>query len=189
VGLLSRAALKRLGFAQIGRDVRVSDRASFHGVDRIALGDHVRIDDFVVMSAGVGGIRIGHHVHVAVYTSLIGAGCITLEDFSNLSARVCIYSSSDDYSGAHMTNPMVPPEFTGVQHADVRVGRHVIIGAGSVVLPGVVLAEGVAVGALSLINRDCAPFTIHAGTPARQIGERSRALLELEKRFLASQGG
>jgi galactoside O-acetyltransferase len=183
----SRAALESMGFAALGQDVQVSELASFHGVSRIALGDHVRIDDFCVISAGAGGISIGSHVHVAVFCSLIGAGMITLRDFSNLSSRVAIYSSNDDYSGAAMTNPLVPVEFTKVEHADVTVGRHVIIGSGSVILPGVTLEEGVAVGALSLIKVDCKAFGIYAGQPARRIAERSRALLDMERRWLASQ--
>jgi galactoside O-acetyltransferase len=99
---------------------------------------------------------------------------------------VSLYSSSDDYTGVHLTNPTVPPAYTGVKHADVRLGRHAIVGAGSVILPGVILGEGVAIGALSLVNRSCEPFGIFAGTPARRVGDRSRQLLEAEQRFLAS---
>jgi acetyltransferase-like isoleucine patch superfamily enzyme len=55
------------------------------------------------------------------------------------------------------------------------------VGAGRILLPGVTLGEGAAVGALSLVRRDVEPFTIVAGTPAKPIGERSRRLLELEQ--------
>ncbi len=189
MGTLDRAALEQLGFAALGDDVRVSDRASVYGASRIALGSHVRIDDFCVLSAGAGGIQIGSHVHVAVYTSLIGAGRIVLGDFANLSSRVAVYSSSDDYSGRTMTNPTVPDEFKDVTHADVSIGRHVIVGAGSVILPGATLADGVAIGALSLVRGSCEAFSIHGGVPARRLGERSRELLEVEKRFRATQGG
>ena len=42
---------------------------------------------------------------------------------------------------------------------------------------------GVAVGALSLIRKDCQFFGIYMGIPAKRIGERKRDLLELEKRL------
>lgn len=184
--MLSRDAIDAMGFAAVGENVQISDRASFYGISRITLGNHVRIDDFCVLSAGDGGIIIGNYVHVAVFSSLIGKGKITLSDFCNLSSRVSVYSSNDDYSGAALTNPTVPTEYTGVTHADVWLGRHVIIGSGSVVLPGVTLEEGVAVGALSLVNRDCKAFGIYAGNPARRIKDRKRDLLEVEKRFLQS---
>lgn len=183
MGVLSREQIERMGFAAVGENVALSDKASFYGCGRIAIGSNVRIDDFCVLSAGQGGIVLGDHIHVAVYTSLIGAGRIALGDFCNLSSRVSIYSSSDDYSGATMTNPTVPAAYTGVRHADVTLGRHVIVGAGSVVLPGVTLEEGVAVGALSLVQADCAAFGIYAGTPARRIKERRRDLLALEQQF------
>lgn len=175
--------LQTLGLASFGEDVRISRKASIYNPGRISLGSHVRIDDFCVLSAGEGGIEIGDYVHIAVYCSLIGAGNIKLNDFCNLSSRVSIYSSNDDYSGEHLTNPTIPDQFTGVTHADVLFGKHVIIGAGAVVLPGVCLEVGVAVGSLSLVSKNCAAFGIYSGIPARRIGERKRDLLELEKQL------
>lgn len=185
--MLSREAIEMLGFASVGINVQISDKASFYGIDRIELGSNIRIDDFCVLSAGINGIAIGNHVHIAVYSSLIGAGRMTLSDFCNISSRVAIYSSNDDYSGGAMTNPTVPGQYTGVTHADVFLGKHVIVGSGSVILPGVVLEEGVAVGALSLVHKRCEAFGIYAGNPAKLIKNRKRDLLELEKQFLASK--
>jgi galactoside O-acetyltransferase len=185
--MLPRAAIERMGFSSVGDNVQISDRASFYGVARIALGSNVRIDDFCVLSAGEGGISIGLHVHIAVYSSLIGAGKITLGDFCNISSRVSIYSSNDDYSGASLTNPTVPIEYTNVTHADVLLGKHVIVGSGSVILPGVTLGEGVAVGAISFVNSNCEAFGIYVGNPARRVKERIRGLLELEQQFMASK--
>ncbi len=185
--MLSREAIEALGFASMGENVQISDRASFYGATRITLGSNVRIDDFCVLAAGVGGILIGNYVHIAVGSSLIGAGKITMSDFSGLSSRISIYSSSDDYSGATLTNPTVPSEYTGVTSADVFLGKHVIVGSGSVILPGVTLEEGVAVGALSLVHKRCEAFGIYAGNPARRIKERKRDLLDLEQRFMASK--
>ena len=186
MAMLSREAIGKLGFLSVGENVQISDRASFYGVDRISIGDNTRIDDFCVLSSGKGGISIGHHVHIAVYSSLIGAGNIKISDFCNISSRVSIYSSNDDYSGGAMTNPTLPKEYTNVMHADVFFGKHVIVGSGSIILPNVTLAEGVAVGALSLVNRNCEAFGVYAGNPAQRIKERKRDFLELEKHILAN---
>lgn len=184
MGQLTREQIAQMGFASVGDEVFLSDKASFYNCQNIRLGSRVRIDDFCVLSAGEGGIDIGSFIHIGVCSSLIGRGQIRLEDFANLSSRVSVYSSSDDYSGISLTNPMVPEEFKQVQHADVRIGRHVIIGAGSVVLPGTLLEEGVAVGSLSLINKSCASFGVYAGIPARRVSERKRDLLALEAQLL-----
>ena len=186
MGFLSQSEINDMGFSRVGKNPRLSDKASYYNCKNIAIGDNVRIDDFCVISAGTAGIQIGNHIHIAVYSSLIGAGKISLDDFSNISSRVAIYSSNDDYSGASMTNPTLPVGFTNVTHADVSIGRHVIIGAGSVVLPGVVLEEGVAIGALSLVSKNCKAFGIYSGVPARRIKERKKDLLELEKSFKAT---
>lgn len=180
---LTNEQIGEMGFAHYGKNVMLSDKASYYNCKNIRIGNNVRIDDFCVLSAGVGGIDIGNYIHIAVFSSLIGKENISLANFCNISSRVSIYSSNDDYSGATMTNPTVLPEFTNVQHAKVKIGRHVIIGAGSIVLPGVTLEDGVAVGALSLVKKDCKSFGIYMGIPARRIGERKRDLLVLEKKF------
>lgn len=181
--MLNRLEISKMGFASVGENVKISKHASFYNCENIYIGNNSRIDDYCVISAGEGCIYIGNYVHIAVYTSLIGAGKITLSDFSNLSSRVSIYSSNDDYTGKHMTNPTVPSEMTGVLHADVYLGKHVIVGCGSVILPGINLEEGVAIGALSLVNKSCKSFGVYAGNPAKFRHERSRGLLEIEKKF------
>ena len=184
MAVLTRDLIERMGFLSLGDNVHISDRASFYGLAKISLGNNVRIDDYCTLSAGEGGINIGNYVHVSVYASLIGAENITLSDFSGLSARVSIYSSSDDYSGSFMTNPTVPSVYTGAKHIGVQLGKHVIVGSGSVILPGVTLEDGVAVGALSLVTKSCKAFGIYAGNPARRIAERKRDLLELEQQLM-----
>ena len=179
--------LKTMGFKKLGNNVKLSKRASIYNVSNISIGNNSRIDDFCVLSAGEGGIQIGKNVHIAVYSSLIGKGTITLEDFANISSRVAIYSSNDDYSGEYMTNPTVPEQYTNVTHSPVYIGKHTIIGAGSVVLPGVTIEDGVSIGALSLVNKDCISFYIYAGTPAKKNKPRSKKLLELEKQMTDSQ--
>jgi len=181
----SEEELYMLGFKDCGENVKISTRASIYGADKISIGNNVRIDDFCIVSAG-DGISIGSYVRIAVYSSLIGKGKIELGDFSGLSARVSVYSSSDNYSGKFMTNPMVPDEYTGVHHSSVKLGRHVIVGTGSVILPGSILEEGVAVGALSLVKGRCREFGIYSGTPAKRISERKKNLLDLERRFMSS---
>jgi galactoside O-acetyltransferase len=64
------------------------------------------------------------------------------------------------------------------------IEKHVIIGAGSVVLPGAILNEGVAIGSNSLVYKECKPWSIYAGSPVKFIKERAKNALELEKELL-----
>jgi galactoside O-acetyltransferase len=188
MAFLSEEAVAALGFARVGRDVRISDKASFYHPERISIAARARIDDFCILSAGRGGIAVGRYVHIACYCSLIGDGCIEMEDFSGLSSRVAVYSSSDDFSGRGLAHPTVPEDLRRVAHAPVVLRRHALVGAGSVILPGVTLGLGSAVGALSLVRDDLEAFWIYAGIPARKLMPRQKDLLALEAEVLRRDG-
>jgi galactoside O-acetyltransferase len=178
----SRDELEKMGFKLLGENVLISDKASIYNAKNIEIGSNVRIDDFVILSPS-SEMVIGDYVHIACYSSIIGKGKIIIGDFVGISGRVSIYSSSDDYTGLGMTNPMVPEKFKKVNNGDVVLGKHTIIGAGSVILPNVTIGDGCAVGALTLINRDCDKFSIYSGTPAMKIGKRQTKFLKYEEEF------
>lgn len=178
--------LDALGLAALGTNVLVSRKASIHSPERIHLGNHVRIDDFAVLTCGPDAeVRIGDHVHVAAQAALYGGGGILIEDFVTVSGRTCIYSATDDYSGDVLTNPTVPAHFTRVIRQRVVLRRHVVVGAGGIVLPGVTIGEGSATGAMTLVNRDLDPWGIYVGVPARLLRPRSRGLLAAEAELRA----
>ena len=100
-----------------------------------------------------------------------------------ISYRSAVYAESDDYSGNSMTNPMIPDEFRGVYGGKVLLKKHAIVGSGSTILPGVIIGEGSAVGAMSLVSKEIEPWTICTGIPAKKIKDRSREILVKEKEF------
>ena len=174
--------LKTIGFKHVGKDDLISRKASIYGAEEISIGNHVRIDDFCILS---GKIELQNYIHIAAYTALYGGEKgIYIADFANLSSRICVYSVSDDYSGETMTNPMVPEEYKNVDSRPVYIGKHAIIGSTSVILPGVIIAEGSSFGSFSLINHDSDAWSINAGIPFHKIRNRSRKLLELEQKFM-----
>lgn len=183
MAFLSEQSLSSFGFKRLGKGVLLSEKVSIYGAENISIGDYSRIDDFCILSAGSGGIVVGSYVHISCYASLIGQARISIGKFSNISGRVSIYSSSDDFSGGAMIGPLVGTDYTNVQHDSVHIERHVVVGAGSIVLPGVKIGEGVSVGAMSLVNRDCDPYGIYVGSPARRVKERSLAFLKLAHEF------
>lgn len=184
MSFLNQEEIEKLGFKSVGENCLLSRKASFYNCSNIIIGNNVRIDDFCVLSAGKKGIEIGSFIHIAVFCSLMGNEKIILNDFSGLSSRVSIYSSNDDYSGETLTNPMIPDKYKKVTHAPVTLEKHVIVGSGSIILPGVCLNTGAAVGALSLVSKDIPEFEIHSGVPARKIKNRKRDLLITENKFL-----
>lgn len=178
----SKEELKEIGLKSCGENVLISKKASLYSVEDIEIGSDVRIDDFCILS---GKISIGNNIHIAAYSALFSGDVgIELEDFVGISSRTTIYAISDDYSGEFMTNPTVEDKYRNVIGKKVIMKKHSIIGASSVVLPGVTLYEGAAVGSCSLVNKDCKEWSINIGMPAKYLKERSKNIIKLELEFI-----
>ena len=179
---LTTEQLHEMGFKSLGKNVKISDKASIYNADQIEIGDNARIDDFCVIS---GRVKIGRNVHIAPLCLVAGGEeGITLSDFSGLAYQVQIFAQSDDYSGKTLTNPTVPSEYKKEYKKSVFLGKHVIIGAGSIVFPGVHISEGCSVGALTLVNKSTEEWGTYLGNPAKRIKDRKKDLLALEKDYL-----
>ncbi len=86
--------------------------------------------------------------------------------------------------GNYLTNSAVPFPFRQPERTFVRIKKHAIVGANSVILPGVTVGEGAAIGANSLVLKDCEPWTIYVGSPARPLKPRRRdKIIELESQL------
>jgi len=178
--------LKDFGFASLGHNIRISSDARVYGAERISIGDNVRIDDFVMLATGEGYITIGNYCYIARCCNLTGTFGIEMRDFSSMAANTVFYSASDDYSGEYMTAQAIPKEFTRFVGGKVTLGRHVIVGASSVIIGPADIGEGCSLGAATVVvNKDLDPWGVYVGNPARCVRERKRGLLELERRLLA----
>ncbi|KZK25767.1 MULTISPECIES: acyltransferase [Delftia] len=185
MAFLSKDQLISMGFKYLGDNVRISDKAAIYNPELIEIGDNSRIDDFCVLS---GRVIIGRNVHIAVFNNIAGGEPgVYLADFSGVAYGCQIFSQSDDYSGRSLTNPTVPDEYKTEIKAAVFLGRHVIIGASSIVLPGVIIEEGCSVGAMSMVTKSTEAWSIYFGIPAKKIKDRKKDLLELEKKYLDSE--
>lgn len=179
--------LAGLGFAQIGENVLIHETVVLVGVEKIRLGSDIRIDPFCVISAG-GDVSIGSHVHIAAHVLLSGGGGITLHDLSGVSHGARLLSASDEFSAGVLTGPTVPPELRKVRAARIEIGRHAVVGANSVVLPGTRMLDGAMLGALSLARGELEAWKVHAGVPARIVGERdNQGVLRAEAALRGSE--
>lgn len=175
MGFLTEDQLANLGLKSYGDDVLISDKASIYSPELISIGNNVRIDDFCILS---GNIILGSYIHISAYSALYGKFGIEMQDYTGLSPRCTIFSASDDFTGNYLISPMVPDEYTNVVGGKVSINRFSQIGAGTTILPNVTIGEGVAVGAMSLINKALVPWTIYAGIPVKPIKKRSQNLLK-----------
>jgi acetyltransferase-like isoleucine patch superfamily enzyme len=185
-GYYDEHELSQFGFGCVGHNVRIAKNCTLINLGKIMIGSNVRIDGYTTIVAGPASVEINNFVHIGSSVLIIGGAGVVVGDFCMLSHGARIFTRSDDYSGGAFTNPTVPKMYTNVRVAAVEVRKHAAIGAGSVILPGVTLEEGTAVGALSLVRRSTEPWTIYAGNPAAKIATRKKIDQDVELRLLES---
>ena len=169
-----------LGLVKVGKDVTIWSGAKIISPEVIEIGDSVLIDDFVLIMGGK-KTSVGSFIHIGAFTSIAGGGELIMEDFTTLSHGIRLFTGNDDYLGGSLTNSAVPYPYRLPTRSFVQIKKHAIVGANSVILPGVVIGEGVAIGANSLVKKDCEPWMIYAGSPAKPIRPRPKDhILELE---------
>jgi len=166
--------LTELGLKKYGSNVLISRKCSIYSPEKMSFGNNVRIDDFCILS---GDIALGSYIHIAAYCALYGKFGIKMGDYTGLSPRCTIFSVSDDFSGNYLISPMVDESTTNIMGGEVLINKYSQIGACSTILPSVIISEGVAVGAMSLVNKNLEEWGIYVGIPVRRIKERSKALL------------
>ena len=179
---LTQTQLEDMGFKSIGENVKISDKASIYNADQMEIGHNSRIDDFCVIS---GQIKIGAYCHITPMCLLAGGTPgIVLQDFVTLAYGVKVFSQSDDYSGQTMTNSLIPTKYKNEFKAAVILEKFSIIGANATIMPGVVVAEGCSIGAMSLILKSTISWGVYVGIPAKRVREKSKEMLKLAKEFL-----
>ncbi len=184
-GYYTENELKTFGFKAIGKNVKIAKNCTISGLSNISIGDNVIIDAFCsIIATEDGYLQIGSFIHIGAFCHLLANTGIELKDFSGLSQSVKIYSKTDDYSGNSLSNPTIPNKYKFIKKGKVIINEHVIIGAGSVILPNVTIGEGTSVGALSLIASNLDSWTIYYGNPLKKLTKRSKNLLIKKEAFL-----
>jgi dTDP-4-amino-4,6-dideoxy-D-glucose acyltransferase len=166
--------LATLGLKEYGENVLISSKTSIYSPEKISIGNNVRIDDFCILS---GLITLHSNIHIGAFCALYGSKGIVMEDYTGLSPRTTIFSATDDFSGDYFISPMVPEQYTNVTGGLVLIKRYSQIGAGCIVFPNIIINEGVAVGAMSLINKNLEEWGIFTGIPVKYIKARNKNML------------
>jgi maltose O-acetyltransferase len=131
-----------------------------------------RLDGFCFIYPGAHfehtyGMRVGRNLHVNGGTFFDGRGGLTIGSNVLVGPNAVLLSSQH-----HWSDPSLPIVVQGHRLAHTVIGDDVWIGANAVIMPGVHVADGTVIGAGSVVTSDTSPYTIVAGVPARQIGER-----------------
>jgi galactoside O-acetyltransferase len=186
--MYTRDELLGMGFAYVGRDIKVFRSSVLVNCANIHLGDGCQIDDFVHIISSK-RVHIGRRVHIACFSSIAGGGEVTLEDYAGLSAGCRLISGTEDFLGGGMTNPCVPEKYRNVTRSFIHVKKHAILGTNTIVHPGVTIHEGVATSSGTIVNKDLEAWSIYGGPLAKRIRERPKdVIVALEKDLIQEFG-
>ncbi|MCA9054474.1 MAG: putative colanic acid biosynthesis acetyltransferase [Planctomycetaceae bacterium] len=111
-------------------------------------------------------LTMGPHSCLGDRVDVYSVDKITLGEWSVVSQDAVLCTATHDYND---------PAFPLVTRPIV-IERYAWVAAGAFIGPGVTVGEGAVVGARAVVTKDVPPWTIVAGNPARQIGERRRFL-------------
>jgi maltose O-acetyltransferase len=104
------------------------------------------------------GLRIGHNCTIHFDTILDPPHCCHIEIGDNVTFAPGVHVLAHDGSTkSHLG-------FTEIKK--VKIEDNVFLGAGSIILPGVVIGANSIVGAGSIVTKDVPPSTVVAGNPA-----------------------
>jgi acetyltransferase-like isoleucine patch superfamily enzyme len=158
----------------LGKNVILGKTVRIRKPEEVTIGDECIIDDFTYISCGM---DLGNNSHIASNVSISGGAAgkkFIMGSYSTISNGTSVHCASSDYRKCSLELPTIPlKEQTGGIQADIVIGDYVTIGAHSCILPGVIIPEGVAFGAYTLIKpKKFLPYHLYVGTDCRDLGIR-----------------
>lgn len=153
-------------------DIRIDDTAKVKYLEKF--GDHISIDMCVYCSVK---LYLGNWVHISPLTSIIGGikSSLTIGDFAGISTGARIVCGSEDFVNSLLG--FMPEEFKTDVYGNNVIHNFAWVGAGAIVLPNIVMAEGSVLGAGAVLTRDTEPWMVYVGNPAKAVKMRNKGLI------------
>lgn len=125
---------------------RLARKMGCHVGKHVFIGDHVRIDQ-------------GH------------ADLIFIDDYAHITGGCRLLCHQRDLKGYRVgDNAASLPYKLG----EIHIGKGVMIGMETLIMPGVTIGDGAIVGAYSLVTKDIPAWTVATGRPAKVVKEISK---------------
>ncbi len=190
LGYLLRKIFFKSLFKRIGKGVTFGRGMIIRNPWKIEVGNNVFFDDYTMIDAKTGGIKIGDGCVFARNSTLsCKDGEIEIGNEVNISANVTIYSTlrikigSNSFIAGHcyivaggeheFERRDIPIVEQGIKRTmGVEIGEDCWLGASVIVLDGTRLRRGCVVGANSLLKGEYDEYSIIVGSPGKTIRKR-----------------
>lgn len=124
-------------------------------------GDNIGLNSTVaspIYGSCISNVKIGNNVYINSNCLMMARGGITIEDGVQIAANVQLLSNNHN-----------PYDLSILICKPVLLKEHSWIGAGATILPGVCVGRHAIVGAGSVVTKDVPDFSVVAGNPAKVI--------------------
>lgn len=155
-----------------GVNVRIFPMAKIAVPQVVELGDNCKIRDFAFIFAGK-GVKIGEYTDFQPHCVIWGGGETIIGNRVSTGPGTVFLSQTYSHApGLKMVDGM-PENQSAIIGGRLVIEDDVYIGARCVIMP-VTIGEGAVIGAGSMVTKDCDPWGIYVGNPARKVGEREK---------------
>jgi acetyltransferase-like isoleucine patch superfamily enzyme len=154
-----------------GEGVKLQPLAKIANAQVVELDDHCRVRDFVFIWGGQ-GVKIGKHCDIQPHVVVWGGGKLEIGDRVSVGPGsvllTAVYSHGE---GLRMVDGLGEGT-TKALYGQLTIGADVYIGANATLMPDITIGEGAVIGAGSFVNKDCEPWGIYVGSPAKKVSTR-----------------
>ena len=170
-GMYFRSLYYRFRVKHLGRNVLIDQNVFFAYPSEVRLAEFCYIDKNVTLMAKT--VEIGKRVHLAPNVFVSGGGHFVAEDFSCVATKSSIITSTETLkNGSRSSGPMVPAVERELMRGKVVLKKDSFVGAGSIILPNVIVGQGSVVAAGVTISKSTEPWSITASAKNNVLGFR-----------------
>jgi acetyltransferase-like isoleucine patch superfamily enzyme len=154
--------------------IRRRTRIDVFPFNEFNLGARSVIEDFTTINNGVGNVNIGEKTFIGMGNVVIGP--VTIGSNVILAQNIVISGLNHGYEDIN-----IAPSLQKIQCKPIYISDDVWIGANSVITAGVTIGKHCIIGAGSVVTKDIPDFSVAVGNPAKIIKKYNSESANWEK--------
>lgn len=142
--------------------IRPRTRIDILPFNKCLIGSDSTIEDFSTINNGVGDIVIGERTRIGMSNVLIGP--VTIGNDVMFAQNIVVSALNHSFEDISL-----PPSLQKVTTAEIVIDDEAWIGANAVITAGVRIGKHSVIGAASVVTKSVPPYSVAVGNPARVI--------------------
>jgi acetyltransferase-like isoleucine patch superfamily enzyme len=145
-----------------GSVIQQRTRMDLFPYNNFELGKGSMIEDFSTVNNGVGDVVIGNKTIIGIGCTLIGP--IIIGDDVMLAQNIVVSALNHGYQDVS-----IPPSMQKVVCKPIEISNNVWIGANCVITAGIKIGRHSVIGAGSVVTKDIPDYSVAVGNPAKVV--------------------